>query len=126
MGNFLAARNLGLVMSHQLGQTLRELRQQRGYSQARMGELLGLTANGYQRIESGHQNHHADTLERIDAGMIAAGFDWSAGLAAELDHVAAIPLSVLERLDRIEATLEAKRACCASGSKRARRRGYAT
>ena len=51
-----------------------------------MGELLGMAARRISASSQGDSITTAPTLERIDAAMIAAGFDWHDGKAAELDH----------------------------------------
>jgi transcriptional regulator with XRE-family HTH domain len=92
-------------MSRLLADRLRVLRGAAGLSQAQMGKLLGMSQSAYQRVEAGDTRHHTPTLDRIDAAMIDAGFDWHPGLAAELE-AGALATELLIRLDRIEHRLD--------------------
>ena len=71
-----------------------------------MGKLFGMTQSAYQRLESGLQHHQEATLTRIDEVLIANGFDWRSGLAAELDR-GDIGTEILDRLERIESSVGA-------------------
>jgi transcriptional regulator with XRE-family HTH domain len=48
-----------------LGQKVRQLRKQNGYSQERFAELVGIDPNSVSRIECGVHYPSLDTLERI-------------------------------------------------------------
>lgn len=99
---------VGRRMSRLLGDRLRTLRGSRGWSQERMGKLFGMSQGAYQRLEAGKHHHHEPMLDRIDQVLVANGFDWRAGMAAELDR-ADLATAILDRLDRLETILESMR-----------------
>ena len=47
------------------GKRLRELREQRGWSQEQLGELADLHRNYVGRVERGEQNISIDTIEKL-------------------------------------------------------------
>ena len=78
-----------LVSPHQLGAALREIRRQKGQSQAALGRMVGLDQQKVSLIENGNPNMRLDSVFRLlsalDAGLTvvskqdqqtAVGDDW--------------------------------------------------
>lgn len=50
------------VLHHEVGQLLRKLRRQRGFSQGALGELIGLSIPGVSKIENGSRDTGTSTF----------------------------------------------------------------
>ena len=73
------------ALAYELGRTVRNLREQRGWSQARLAEVAGMTQSAIARFEAGGTIPSLPVLDRLACALEACD---AAGTSAASDCVA--------------------------------------